>query len=1366
MKKRAARGIIAVLLAFCMIACFGFGTDSAYATGKKASVKSVTLNHKVYTVKKGKTVTLKAVVQPKKLSKKDKKVTWTTSKKKVASVKNGKVKGLKGGKTKITAKAGKKKAVCTIYVGTPVKKAVFAKAAVTLDAGSSQTVAASVSPAKATVKKISYSSSDTKVATVDSKGRITAKSPGTTVITATPQDEAGKAAKLTVTVKDPVIAVTGLSVDPAEKTVTKGKSFKLTAKVSPANATNKKVSFKSSNEAVAAVDAEGNVKGLKKGSAEITATTADGGKAAVCKVKVISSGEEIVDDAEDLIDALNDDLVKKIVIKSDGDLTLSIGKEDEEVKRPDVDLVIDAPNGHIENYGEFKSVEIKAIGSSSFIEHAVGNVISYAARNGRIKVAENAAADIRVTGNAGKLNLVSDGNIRELKVIVPVIIRISGDTLNSIPVDIEKAAAGSDITTSKQLDIVTDAKIGLNIQAGAEYTQVSIADTNTPEQAKDLIPEVSGLGVIPVSLGDEPLENIVAQNSGDAGDSAEEKTLQVEGIVSDLDGNKMSGMKVSIIPFSGEMTTAEVEASASKAAYTATTADDGTYSISGVGIGNYYLLVQKDGYVSACSKLILTSNNNEKYQVSAISVSKKEAAAKKGRLSGRITDAFTGNGAEDGLTLRLRRGGNNVSGEVIAVTATGDDGYYEFDGSYEFGQYTVEIADIGRQSETKYASDHFDAVISTEGSNTANGTAAPTIESEQIRFVLTWGDEASGASADLDSHLIGPAADGEGLFHTWYSEKVYAEGNEDGTAETIYADLDVDDTDYEGPETTTIYRKTNGTYRFYIHDFTNRHDNSSTQMSRSKAVVQVYAGKALRETFNVPVNTAGILWHVCDYDARSNRIIPVNEIDSSWAGDPEDVGLSGEEILIVARTRLQKKIDKAKALCGKLEDGEVKAEGQALIAAGEDAYKTTDVQAIRAAGQDLDEWIESFENPLGIRGVHAWTDDQDGEETDLIDDWDTDAVYPDDDEDADPSYWTLTIYGVSAEMPENTTVEFRSRAVVQKWEPSDKEGFEKKLTATIEEETRTYYVRYIIPDWYKFGIRSISTSDNEEEDAIVRWDTDNEWYSDDETEEEWCIWYVDITGTEETLPANLRVTADYSGAEATLAESDDKELAEKMITVTCGGESRKYYVRYTYQSPDMEDLWNAEVMSDTSFTYSSDWNMSSGYKEVKLYVAERPDGLVDIRSNEGIEVSEPEESDREGFDEKVSFSKNGASLPVYIRFVEAEEMEAAEGILEPLDPESEDGYEERFFSFTVPQTGRYEIDVETGAYAWAELYDAQGSIGSAHTEDGAFPITVNLTQEETYYLFLYREGTGSALSYSVTRTGDAVDEADYEGGEE
>jgi len=81
----------------------------------------------------------------------------------------------------------------------------------------------------------------------------------------------------------------------------------------------------------------------------------------------------------------------------------------------------------------------------------------------------------------------------------------------------------------------------------------------------------------------------------------------VDGMVIDADDNSVAGASVGFVPYSGEMSVSQVAKASKK--YTATTAEDGAYNVSNVGIGNYYLIVQKDGYEAAVMKLIITSTN-------------------------------------------------------------------------------------------------------------------------------------------------------------------------------------------------------------------------------------------------------------------------------------------------------------------------------------------------------------------------------------------------------------------------------------------------------------------------------------------------------------------------------------------------------------------------------------------------------------------------------------------------------------------------------------------------------------------------------------------------------------------------------------
>ena len=162
------------------------------------------------------------------------------------------------------------------------------KAAQTITAGKTATLTATVSPANATNKKVTWKSSNTTVATVSAKGVVTAKKTGTAKITATAADGSKKSAVCTITVKPSTIAVTGVKLDKTKLTMGNGQSITLKATVSPSNATNKKVTWKSSNTKIAMVSSTGKVTttSAANGTVKITATTTDGKKVATCTITV------------------------------------------------------------------------------------------------------------------------------------------------------------------------------------------------------------------------------------------------------------------------------------------------------------------------------------------------------------------------------------------------------------------------------------------------------------------------------------------------------------------------------------------------------------------------------------------------------------------------------------------------------------------------------------------------------------------------------------------------------------------------------------------------------------------------------------------------------------------------------------------------------------------------------------------------------------------------------------------------------------------------------------------------------------------------------------------------------------------------
>lgn len=207
--KQLKRGLAFLLVLVMVMGSMGTGVVAApkAKTGKKAAVKTVAITKpdtKTLVMKKGQSFTLKTKVTTsgKKVSKA---VSYKSSNEKIVKVtRKGKLKALKNGKATITVTSKvdkKKKATIKVVVKTPVTKVKLDRKEISLTEGETAVVRATVSPKKATIKKVSYKSSNKAVAKVNSKGKITAVAEGTAVITVTSKDGNAKKATCKVTVK-------------------------------------------------------------------------------------------------------------------------------------------------------------------------------------------------------------------------------------------------------------------------------------------------------------------------------------------------------------------------------------------------------------------------------------------------------------------------------------------------------------------------------------------------------------------------------------------------------------------------------------------------------------------------------------------------------------------------------------------------------------------------------------------------------------------------------------------------------------------------------------------------------------------------------------------------------------------------------------------------------------------------------------------------------------------------------------------------------------------------------------------------------------------------------------------------------------
>ena len=158
------------------------------------------------------------------------------------------------------------------------------ESSITLVVGGNQTLVATVTPADADDKSVTWSSSNSAVATV-TDGVVTAVSPGTATVTVTTVD-GGYTATCQVTVEAAEVHVTGVSLDRSEMTLVEGQTGSLVATVSPGNATNKSVTWSVDDDSVVNVDQNGLVTAVSPGTAIVTVTTVDGGYTATCQVTV------------------------------------------------------------------------------------------------------------------------------------------------------------------------------------------------------------------------------------------------------------------------------------------------------------------------------------------------------------------------------------------------------------------------------------------------------------------------------------------------------------------------------------------------------------------------------------------------------------------------------------------------------------------------------------------------------------------------------------------------------------------------------------------------------------------------------------------------------------------------------------------------------------------------------------------------------------------------------------------------------------------------------------------------------------------------------------------------------------------------
>ena len=276
--------LLNTIIIILLIAVIGVGIYLFYFD--KIEVERIILDKDAVTLYVREKDKIVATVLPEKAD--DKTIIWTSSDSSIATInENGEINAISEGEIDITVSTKNKKVSATSHVKVlvrEVKSIVLAETSMTLKVGDQRRLTAIISPSDATYPVIKFESSNNAIVTVDQNGYINAIGNGTADIIV--RDTRGKVeVKCHITVGTNNVAVNSVSLDKTNARLKIGEKIELKATVNPSNASDKSLTWTSSNNNVVKVDKDGKVEAISGGTADIKATSKSG-VSATCSIFV------------------------------------------------------------------------------------------------------------------------------------------------------------------------------------------------------------------------------------------------------------------------------------------------------------------------------------------------------------------------------------------------------------------------------------------------------------------------------------------------------------------------------------------------------------------------------------------------------------------------------------------------------------------------------------------------------------------------------------------------------------------------------------------------------------------------------------------------------------------------------------------------------------------------------------------------------------------------------------------------------------------------------------------------------------------------------------------------------------------------